>query len=68
MTAVTEEAIWGALDRVMDPEIPVISLVEMGIVRHVDFSSADHVTVTMAPTFSGCPALTEMETEIRKAI
>lgn len=51
----------------MDPEIPVISLIEMGIIRDVEIS-AESVSVTMTPTFSGCPALFEMETLIIEAV
>ncbi len=61
---VTLEAIWEALDDVKDPEIPVVSLVEMGIVRDVALSSDNEVTVTITPTFSGCPALEVMKTDI----
>ncbi len=59
-TTLTEDRIWAALNSVMDPEIPVVSLVEMGIVRRVAVEGQS-VTVTMTPTFSGCPALVEME-------
>ena len=58
------ETIQHALNEVMDPEIPVVSLVEMGIIRDVVVVGND-VTVTMTPTFSGCPALVEMQTLIR---
>jgi ring-1,2-phenylacetyl-CoA epoxidase subunit PaaD len=51
----------------MDPEIPVVSLVEMGIVREVDVDDAG-VTVTITPTFSGCPALEVMQRDIVKAL
>jgi len=57
------QAIWNALDEVPDPEIPVVSLVEMGIVREVRLLS-NGVEVTMTPTFSGCPALKVMEEDI----
>lgn len=64
MTAISpkldEDALWMALDEVKDPEIPVVSLVEMGIVRCVVVDGA-RVRVTMTPTFSGCPALVEMK-------
>lgn len=60
MSVLTAEHIWSALNTVMDPEIPVVSLVEMGIVRQVAIEG-ETVTVTMTPTFSGCPALVEME-------
>jgi ring-1,2-phenylacetyl-CoA epoxidase subunit PaaD len=57
-------AIWTLLDEVSDPEIPVVSLVEMGIVRDIQQSSDDVVTVTITPTFSGCPALHTMKKDI----
>ncbi len=61
---ITTQTIWNALDEVKDPEIPVVSLIEMGIVRDVEIEG-DNVVVTMTPTFSGCPALVEMQTLIR---
>ncbi|MCO5184101.1 MAG: phenylacetate-CoA oxygenase subunit PaaJ [Anaerolineae bacterium] len=61
------ETIYNALNEVMDPEIPVVSLVEMGIIRHVAVKDSA-VTVTMTPTFSGCPALIEMQTLIRDKV
>ncbi|MCQ3929995.1 MAG: phenylacetate-CoA oxygenase subunit PaaJ [Chloroflexi bacterium] len=57
------ESIWRALDDVKDPEIPVVSLVEMGIVRDVTIID-DCVIVTITPTFSGCPALHAMKADI----
>ncbi|MFQ5578364.1 MAG: 1,2-phenylacetyl-CoA epoxidase subunit PaaD [Anaerolineae bacterium] len=56
--------IWQALDEVKDPEIPVVSLVEMGIIRAVEIEG-HAVTVTMTPTFAGCPALQVMQTGIK---
>jgi ring-1,2-phenylacetyl-CoA epoxidase subunit PaaD len=47
--------IYEVLDEVMDPEIPVISLTDLGIVRHID-RVEDTVSVTISPTYSGCPA------------
>jgi ring-1,2-phenylacetyl-CoA epoxidase subunit PaaD len=61
---VTLETIWQALDEVKDPEIPVVSLVEMGIVRDVSILPDESVIVTITPTFSGCPALHTMKTDI----
>ena len=60
----TMEQIWEAMDEIMDPEIPVISLVEMGIIRDVVVDGKEF-KVTMTPTFSGCPALLEMEELIK---
>jgi ring-1,2-phenylacetyl-CoA epoxidase subunit PaaD len=53
---VTPAAVWAALAEVHDPEIPVISLVDMGMVHQVAVESGT-VTVTLLPTFVGCPAL-----------
>ena len=66
-TILTQTAVYDALKTVMDPEIPVISLLEMGIIRNVVVENG-RVEVTMTPTFSGCPALVEMETLIQEAI
>ncbi|MCG0240083.1 MAG: phenylacetate-CoA oxygenase subunit PaaJ [Firmicutes bacterium] len=51
-----EEAVWAALEDVKDPEIPVVSVVEMGIVTGVEVDG-DRVVVQATPTFVGCPAL-----------
>lgn len=64
---IREEAVWQALDEVKDPEIPVVSVVEMGIVRDV-VVEGEAVQVTMTPTFSGCPALAVIEREIKVAV
>lgn len=63
-TTLREEELWDALQEVKDPEIPAVSLVEMGIVREV-LLTGRQVVVTMTPTFSGCPALVEMKTLIK---
>lgn len=56
-------AIREVLRTVPDPEIPVVSVLELGIVRGI---AADHVTIT--PTYSGCPATIFIEQEIRAAL
>jgi ring-1,2-phenylacetyl-CoA epoxidase subunit PaaD len=53
---VTAEQVWDAFADVPDPEIPVVSLVELGVIRSVDVSNG-HVHVELTPTFLGCPAL-----------
>ena len=55
--------IWNVLDNVPDPEIPVISVVDLGIVREV---SPAQVTIT--PTYTGCPATQVIERDIRDAL
>ena len=53
---------------VPDPEVPAISVVELGIVRDVTVSDAGTVTVTITPTYSGCPAMFEIEKDIRTVL
>jgi ring-1,2-phenylacetyl-CoA epoxidase subunit PaaD len=63
----TAERVIEALDDVKDPEIPVVSVVELGIVQGVAIDG-DHVTVSITPTFSGCPALHVMRAEIAERV
>jgi ring-1,2-phenylacetyl-CoA epoxidase subunit PaaD len=56
---VTEAEVWSALAEIPDPEIPVISLVDLGVVRSVDVQG-ERVRVDFTPTFLGCPALEMM--------
>jgi ring-1,2-phenylacetyl-CoA epoxidase subunit PaaD len=67
-TGITSERVWQALDEVSDPEIPVISLVELGVIREASVDEAGAVTVQMTPTFSGCPALAVMEQDIKEKL
>ncbi|KAA0920348.1 phenylacetate-CoA oxygenase subunit PaaJ [Aquicoccus porphyridii] len=61
------EQIWNWLDQVPDPEIPVISLVDLGIIRGVEWRG-DTLRVTVTPTYSGCPATSVINFEIEKAL
>ncbi len=63
----TEQAVREALGRVMDPEIPTISIVDLGMVDEVRVH-AEHVEVALLPTFLGCPALDLIEEAVLKAI
>jgi ring-1,2-phenylacetyl-CoA epoxidase subunit PaaD len=55
-TRVDERAVWAALAEVPDPEIPVVSVVDLGIVRSVELDG-ERLRVELLPTFVGCPAL-----------
>ena len=55
----TAEQVWAALDEIEDPEIPVVSLVDLGVVRDVQVDG-ERVHVEFTPTFLGCPALEVM--------
>lgn len=59
------EQVWARLREVPDPEIPVISLVDLGIIRDVEQRGAE-TWVVVSPTYSGCPATTVIENDIRK--
>ena len=61
---------WTALAGVMDPEIPVISVIELGIVRGIQWDADDAavLVVTVTPTYSGCPATRMIEASIRSAL
>ncbi|HLE50625.1 MAG TPA: 1,2-phenylacetyl-CoA epoxidase subunit PaaD [Anaerolineales bacterium] len=63
MGNLTTDTIWQILDLVKDPEIPVVSVVEMGLIRSVGLDG-ETVIITMTPTFAGCPALQVMQREI----
>jgi ring-1,2-phenylacetyl-CoA epoxidase subunit PaaD len=65
--AATLEQVWTWLGEVPDPEIPVISVVDLGIVRDVAFEG-DECVVTITPTYSGCPATDFIERNIRDAL
>jgi ring-1,2-phenylacetyl-CoA epoxidase subunit PaaD len=60
----TREEILEALKDVKDPEIPTISLVDLGVITDVQ-SEGDSVRVTMTPTFVGCPAMDYMRNDVR---
>jgi ring-1,2-phenylacetyl-CoA epoxidase subunit PaaD len=64
MQATTAETVWQLLEDVYDPEIPVLSVVDLGVVRNVQVQG-EEVRVTITPTYSGCPAMGVIATEIR---
>jgi ring-1,2-phenylacetyl-CoA epoxidase subunit PaaD len=64
---VTAEQVWDALAEIPDPEIPVISLVDLGVIREVDVEDGS-VRVEFTPTFLGCPALEVMRDAMAERI
>jgi len=64
---VTAEQVWAALDEIPDPEIPVISLVDLGVIRDVGIENGT-VRVAFTPTFLGCPALEVMRDAMAERI
>jgi ring-1,2-phenylacetyl-CoA epoxidase subunit PaaD len=63
----TQEQIISILSEVMDPEIPVLSIADLGILRGVDISG-EHVRIQITPTYSGCPAMDAIQEDIRHTL
>ncbi|RYY64311.1 MAG: phenylacetate-CoA oxygenase subunit PaaJ [Chitinophagaceae bacterium] len=59
-----EETIWSLLNDVKDPEIPVLSVLDMGIIRAVSVAG-EEVEIVITPTYSGCPAMDVISMDIR---
>lgn len=64
---VTEKEIWAYLEEVADPEIPVLTIVDLGIVRGVKVEG-EHAQVTITPTYTGCPAMKLIEDLIKETL
>lgn len=68
MTTITiEDSVWRALANVADPEIPVVSVVDMGMIRAVEVDGAT-AKVVLLPTFTGCPAVPVIREDIAAAV
>lgn len=64
----TVDDIWNALREVMDPEIPTVSLVDLGVITRVEITDDNVAQVKMTPTFSGCPAMDYMKNQVRERL
>lgn len=64
----TQAQLLSLLHRVKDPEIPAISVVELGVVRGVDVEADGKAIVTITPTYTGCPAMDVMAADIKKEL
>jgi len=63
-SAMTDDRAWKAACTVTDPELPMLTLQDLGVLRHVE-TSADGVIVWITPTYSGCPAMATMRDDLR---
>lgn len=61
---VNEKQIWDLLEQVTDPEVPVLTIVDLGVVRTVELNNNSCV-ITITPTYSGCPAMQVIEDDIK---
>ena len=64
----TKEDIFNLLSEIPDPEIPVISIIELGVMRNVEISNDTTVSLKITPTYSGCPAMKQIEDDVRKKL
>ena len=67
-SAARELEVWRLLAAVPDPEIPVVSIVDLGIVRYVRRDAANRLHVGITPTYSGCPATAVIRSSARAAL
>ena len=66
-TLPSRDELFAILDAVKDPEVPVLSIVELGIVRDAT-ATDDGIVITITPTYSGCPAMHEIELDVRRVM
>ncbi|MFM9945746.1 MAG: 1,2-phenylacetyl-CoA epoxidase subunit PaaD [Bacteroidia bacterium] len=64
---ISADEIFNILETVLDPEVPVLSIMDLGIVRSIEFVNSKPI-ITITPTYSGCPAMTVIEVEMRTAL
>ncbi len=62
-----EKEVWKILETVNDPEVPVLSIIDLGIVRDVKIDS-DKITIIITPTYTGCPAMDVINMNIRMVL
>lgn len=65
MSTSSKEFIYSLLQQVSDPEIPVLSIIDLGIVRDVLCKNSDEIEVIITPTYSGCPAMDAIAVDIK---
>lgn len=63
----SEEQLWELLEQVKDPEIPVLSLRDLGVLREIDIAG-EQITISITPTYSGCPAMDVMRDDIKRVM
>jgi ring-1,2-phenylacetyl-CoA epoxidase subunit PaaD len=64
----SQDQVWRVLENVPDPDIPVLSVVDLGIVRHVKWGDDGQLHVGLTPTYSGCPATEVIRDSVARAL
>lgn len=67
ITPATQQ-VWSILNTIPDPEVPVLSILDLGIVRQVEITENNKVAVTITPTYTGCPAMDVIRISIHMAL
>lgn len=67
VSSISIERIKNILDNVMDPEVPVLSVIDLGIIRNIEINE-EQVEITITPTYTGCPAMDVISLNIRLAL
>lgn len=67
-SAITLPELWDILEAVKDPEIPTVSLVDLGVIYQAEILPEGKVIVSMTPTFAGCPAIRFMQHEVERVL
>ena len=62
------EDIFNLLSEIPDPEIPVISIIELGVIRNIEIINDSTISLKITPTYSGCPAMKQIEDDVRKKL
>src|SRR5436305_9333366 len=65
---ISAQKIWKILETVTDPEVPVLSIIDLGIVRDVKIDSSNKISITITPTYTGCPAMDVISMNIKMAL
>lgn len=64
---ISEKEIWSILEEVKDPEVPVLTVIDLGIIREIKINGAD-VEIIITPTYSGCPAMDVIKINIQMTL
>jgi ring-1,2-phenylacetyl-CoA epoxidase subunit PaaD len=64
----SKEHILSLLSEIPDPEIPVISIIELGVIREIEVIDQTTIQLKITPTYSGCPAMQQIEDDVRKKL
>jgi len=66
-TTISKDDIYSILEKVSDPEVPVLTIIDLGVVRDVTLFD-DHLEIVITPTYTGCPAMDMIEVEIKSTL